>query len=133
MIYQNILLLATIGGATAWLIIRLILKRTRWTDTVVRGQEFHQAHATPISRFGGVALAAAFVLVALVASTSLPSDLEISPQNIAVVLGGLAMFLVGLLDDLRPVNAKLKFLAQIAIATTVTLGGELQFERWTNP
>ena len=136
MIYQNILLLATIGGATAWLIIRLILKRTRWTDTAVRGQEFHQAHATPISRFGGVALAAAFVvvaLVALVASTSLPSDLEISPQNIAVVLGGLAMFLVGLLDDLRPVNAKLKFLAQIAIATTVTLGGELQFERWTNP
>ena len=63
----------------------------------------------------------------------LPPGAEEGPQCLAVVLGSLAMFLLGLLDDLRPLKAKVKFLVQITIALVVCFGGELRFERFTNP
>lgn len=133
MTYLQTALLTLLGFAICWVLIQLILRRTLWSGSSVREQQFHQTHAAPVSRLGGVALAGSFIVVSGTVLFWLPPLAEEGAQHLAVVLGSLAMFLVGLLDDVRPLNAKLKFLAQITIALVVCYGGELRFERFTNP
>ena len=133
MTYLQTTLLTLLGFAVCWSLIQLILRRTMWAGSVVREQQFHQTHAAPVSRLGGVALAASLVAVSGAVLWWFPPREEDKLQHLAVVLGSLAIFLVGLLDDLRPLNAKLKFFAQITIALVVCYGGELRFERFTNP
>jgi UDP-GlcNAc:undecaprenyl-phosphate GlcNAc-1-phosphate transferase len=65
-------------------------------------------HRRPVPKFGGAAMAAAFLLSASAFG---------SGADLTLVLGAsAAMFLVGLIDDLRPVPARLKFAAQLAVA-----------------
>lgn len=133
MTYFETIALAILGFVISWLLIRLILKWTRWAGAPVLNQQFHQTHAAPISRLGGVAMAVALGVVAAAVLLWLPGHAEEGSQAITVLLGSLAMFSLGLLDDLCPLNAKVKFLAQIGIAVVVSFGGGLQFERFTNP
>lgn len=83
-------------------------------------------HTHPIPRCGGLALVLAFFLAAAVtAFADLPGSgrLISHSQMLAVCAGGLFIFLVGFIDDRRPLPAKLKFLAQIAAASICFFGG----------
>ena len=95
-----------------------------------RDKCFHQTNAQTVPRFGGIAIGAGFVAVLLTAiyanEATVPRDL------LAVVLGSLAMFGLGVLDDLRPIGAKFKLIGQIAIAYIVAHGGP-SVETVTNP
>ena len=133
MTYFETIALAILGFGSSWLLIRLILQWTKWSGSAVRSQQFHQTHAAPISRLGGVGLAVSLVVTSAAVFFLLPPRVQEGPQWLAVVVGSLAMFFLGLLDDLRPLNAKVKFLVQITIAIVVCFGGDLRFERITNP
>jgi UDP-GlcNAc:undecaprenyl-phosphate GlcNAc-1-phosphate transferase len=86
-----------------------------------RRDEFHHADQAPVSRLGGIGLAAAFASVAILSLTILGRPLTL---EIAGVVGvALAMFGLGLWDDLRVLGARRKLYGQVIIATAAYLLG----------
>ncbi|MBI4721413.1 MAG: undecaprenyl/decaprenyl-phosphate alpha-N-acetylglucosaminyl 1-phosphate transferase [Candidatus Stahlbacteria bacterium] len=63
-------------------------------------------HSTPTPLLGGAAIAASFCIVILL---SFHFSLELK----GVVMGGLLLFLVGLVDDIKPLPAYLRLIVQI--------------------
>jgi UDP-GlcNAc:undecaprenyl-phosphate GlcNAc-1-phosphate transferase len=83
-------------------------------------------HTHPIPRCGGLALVVSFFVAAGVARIpELPRyGRIIDPSHVWAVFGGGAfIFLVGLMDDRKPLPAKVKFLAQVAAASICYFGG----------
>ena len=96
------------------------------------GSDFHHTHTTPVSRLGGVALAAAFGLIAVVIFWWFPGDAEHTRTRLVIVFSSLAMFGLGLWDDLRPLGARKKLLGQILIAAAVCYCG-VRIEQFKPP
>ncbi|MEM6299050.1 MAG: MraY family glycosyltransferase [Bacteroidota bacterium] len=73
-----------------------------------------KVHTEKIPRFGGIAMFAGFILTILVSALS-----ELRPE-IQYFLGGVVIIaLIGIRDDLAPLEARWKFLGQIAAAIMV--------------
>jgi UDP-GlcNAc:undecaprenyl-phosphate GlcNAc-1-phosphate transferase len=119
-----------LGFAVCWALIPLIRRIAVPPPDAPHSQSFHHTHKGHVSRFGGVAMAAAFVVVALVASFF--ANTGKMQTDLVVVLSCLAMFALGLRDDIRPLGAKVKLLAQLVIAVGIYLCG-LQIEVLNNP
>jgi UDP-GlcNAc:undecaprenyl-phosphate GlcNAc-1-phosphate transferase len=120
------------GFVVAWVIIRLVLARSIWIGSLAGSRQFHQTHTNPIPRLGGVALATALVTVGALVSIGFENDDTGPSYRRVLLLGSLAMFGLGFLDDLRPVRARFKLAGQILIAATVHYGG-LSIEAFRNP
>lgn len=119
------------GFLVAWSLIPLIQIRTaRRGQSDKRG--FHHTHETPISRFGGIAIAAAFVAVIIAAGFTFSFEPLRAVFRWGVILGSLAMFGLGLRDDFKPLGAKVKLLGQVGIASAVYFSG-VQIEMFSNP
>jgi UDP-GlcNAc:undecaprenyl-phosphate/decaprenyl-phosphate GlcNAc-1-phosphate transferase len=91
-------------------------------------------HTTPVPRVGGVAifLSVALALGVLSAWRGVES-LRVDGGKLAIVLAGAAaIHLLGLVDDLRNIRARWKFVAQVGIALAVALAG-VQVERLSLP
>jgi len=82
-------------------------------------------HTQPIPRIGGVAIfLSVFIALAAVAAVFGMDDLALDGTKLLVVLtGGALTHFLGLWDDLRPMRARWKFLAQIVIALFVYAAG----------
>ena len=121
-----------LGFVVCWAVIGIILKRAARGANSARGRDFHHSHKTPIPRFGGVALATGFVMIALAIYLSLPlppgSDLALG----SVVFTSLAMFLLGFWDDIRPLDARFKLTSQIAIAS-IAYFSNIQIDLFKDP
>lgn len=97
-----------------------------------RAAQFHGTHAIAVPRIGGVALVASFLLVWASAAFLGPRfGLPMGDGPAAVPLSCVAMFALGFYDDLHPLRAKVKLLAQIGIALGAYAGG-IRVESWTN-
>ena len=84
----------------------------------------HKRHKRPVPVLGGVVLFAAVWITVGFTLIIFPSLLgTISDSLLYVFLGALIIFLVGLSDDLSPLPAWVKLLAQIAAGLTLYLGG----------
>ena len=126
---SSVVVCGLLGFLVTWGLIPVILQACRRAASQ-RDQCFHQTGKTSIPRFGGIALAAGFVAVAL--SAAYFSEEGASRESITVLLGAMAMFGLGVLDDLRPIGARMKLAGQVAIATVVALsGGSIEYV--TNP
>lgn len=114
--WLQILSCLALGFFTCWGVIGGILKWVGRGSNAALGRDFHHAHKTPVPRLGGVALAIAFILIAL--CIYFFNSLSAASTNTlgAIVFSSLAMFILGFWDDLRPLGAKFKLLGQIAIA-----------------
>lgn len=78
-------------------------------------------HKKPIPRIGGLAIFAGFVVATLVFC-------EMTPELIAIYFGGLIIVAVGIIDDVKPINAWLKLVAQIVVAfVAVSQGVVLEY------
>jgi UDP-GlcNAc:undecaprenyl-phosphate GlcNAc-1-phosphate transferase len=119
-----------IGFSVCWALIPLIRRIATPRPGEQESHSFHHTHKGHVPRFGGVALACAFLGVALLASFFATSAKF--QTDIVVVLSCLAMFALGVRDDVRPLGAKIKLLAQLGIATGIYLCG-LQIEVLNNP
>lgn len=90
-------------------------------------REARKVHTTPTPRIGGVAIVLSLLAVTVVAiffDRQLGHPFAEIRQSLWVLLGTSGfIFLVGLLDDLRPVPALVKLLAQLLAATAVCLLG----------
>ena len=102
-------------------VVREIARRARLLDPL----EERKVHASPVPRIGGVAIVLAVALASgLVVALFGGSTFEADGSRLAVVLAGaLAIHLVGLADDVRPMRARWKFVCQILIAVAVFAAG----------
>jgi UDP-GlcNAc:undecaprenyl-phosphate GlcNAc-1-phosphate transferase len=130
--YVTLAICVVLGFVTTQVLIPILRRRTPAASLVNGARTFHHTHKTPISRFGGVALAAAFVLVSLVGFIWFPVDAARTRTRVVIVVSSLAMFLLGFWDDVRPLGARRKLLGQVLIATAVCFGG-VQIETFQNP
>lgn len=73
-------------------------------------------HDHPIPRLGGLAIALAFLLTALL-------SVELDQQLQGIMLGGIVILVLGVLDDSLTLPALPKFFVQIAAATIVVAHG----------
>ena len=87
-----------------------------------RALDLHHAHKIEVPRLGGISLAVAFTILNLGLLLLSPDRVEIREAWILPVTS-LAMFGLGLWDDLRPLGAKWKLLGQILIASSVCISG----------
>ena len=77
-------------------------------------------HKNPIPRLGGLAIFAAFLVGYIFFGT-------ISTQMISILIGGFIIVLTGIVDDIKPISAKVKFLFQTLAAIVVVVYGHLYF------
>lgn len=130
MTVSSVVVCAVIGFLVSWGLIPVILNVCRRTGGANRDKCFHQTAKSPVPRLGGIAIAAGFAAVVLAAAYFSGDD--VSRELLTVVFGALAMFGLGILDDLHPIGARQKLVGQIAIAAVVALGGS-SIDMVTNP
>ena len=117
--YQRLILGSLVGAGVSVVVIMLILRMQKRMDLPRRAGEMHHTGGVQKSRLGGVALAVAFVLVVLLfkALTGWQSSPMIPCLCWKIMALALAMFGLGLWDDLVALGARRKLIGQVAIAT----------------
>lgn len=113
----TIAVIALTGALTSWVLVHLVLWFCRKNREAVRSGEFHhEATGEVVPRFGGVALAGTFVVAGLVYGLLQGWETLLRKDSITILVASLAMFAVGLLDDIKPLGARKKLLLQIIVA-----------------
>jgi len=84
-----------------------------------------KVHTRPIPRMGGLAIYAAFILAVL-------ASMHISREVLGLLVGGTVILIVGIIDDLKPLPAKVKLLGQI-VAASVLVMFDIRIDWLTNP
>jgi UDP-GlcNAc:undecaprenyl-phosphate GlcNAc-1-phosphate transferase len=122
-------LLVTFGLSLGGAVLVTLWARRRGTDwgIVDRPDGLRRRHDRPIPRVGGVAIFVAAAL-GLLAPAALASDPGLPEVFVGTALGALAlgaviMFLVGLVDDVRTLRARTKFVLELIVAAGVCGAG----------
>jgi UDP-GlcNAc:undecaprenyl-phosphate GlcNAc-1-phosphate transferase len=108
-----------IGAGIVSLLVPLVLKECARGRISDRRADLHHTHKRPVPRLGGLALAAAFVCIETFIALASPARGHETPERSIILLSCLAMFGLGLWDDLRGLGAKKKLAGQVLIALTV--------------
>lgn len=87
-------------------------------------------HKRPIPRLGGLAIIFGFMISAL---TFLSFFGQLTKGIMSIMIGAMIIAAMGIVDDVKALDAKPKFLIQIAAALIVVLWGEVRIEIFTNP
>lgn len=96
---------------TVYLALQIELGRARGEHA-----ERHHTHTGIVPRTGGLGIVVGFTLTYLLCFFYLDDRDNQSLIHYSVFAGGVAAFLLGFIDDIRPLGAKVKLLAQIIIA-----------------
>jgi UDP-GlcNAc:undecaprenyl-phosphate GlcNAc-1-phosphate transferase len=115
------LVVAACSSAALTFVVREFARRAGLVDPCSE----RKVHVHPVPRIGGVAIVLA-VAVTMTAITALFGQdvIAANGRGMATVIGGaLAVHIVGLIDDVRPMRARWKFLAQVVIACAVYAAG----------
>lgn len=84
-----------------------------------------KVHKHPIPRMGGLAIYAGFMVATLI-------SMHMSLEIIGILVGGTVILIVGIIDDMIQLQAKVKLAGQIVAAAILVLFG-VQIEWLTNP
>ena len=84
-------------------------------------------HKKPIPRLGGLAIIFGFTVAILCVGNGITRPI------IATLTGAFIIAVMGVIDDCKDLNAKLKFLIQIIAAIIVIYGGNVRINVFTNP
>jgi UDP-GlcNAc:undecaprenyl-phosphate/decaprenyl-phosphate GlcNAc-1-phosphate transferase len=127
----TLLLFAVAGAVISSLAISLIqrLPISPMRDGMA---QFHHIHPSEKSRLGGLAIAAALLVLTICSALFFTFDEAQGRTGRVVCICAGAMFLLGFWDDLKPLGARKKLLGQIAIAFSAWCGG-IQIETFKNP
>ncbi len=111
-----------LGMATVFLLVPAILSYCRRLTLTHRAGDLHHTHKAPVPRLGGIALAASFGIIQVLIGLFFQDKTD--PHDRLVLLGSsIAMFGLGLWDDLKPLGARKKLLGQLLIASSVCFLG----------
>ena len=117
------------GGMLCAAFVLFFLKKLNWNIGLDTPDGVRKSHTHSISRLGGVWIFLSVSICTLVTSLLLPEFID---KWWPVLLCNVLIFALGLLDDLRPLGAKIKLIGQILIAVVAYNLG-LGIERVTNP
>lgn len=79
-----------------------------------------KVHHHPIPRLGGLAVFFSFLLGYMLYARS-------SIQMLSILIGGFIIIVMGMVDDIKPIRARYKFLMQIVAASVVAIYGQMLF------
>lgn len=122
------LVFAALGLVVTLAVIPLVISRI--APLIAARREMHQTHKAPVPRLGGIALVLAFVVVTL--ASFLVEGWRPGGARFALGVTSLAMFALGLWDDIAALGARKKLLAQLLIAILAFYLG-LKVETFKNP
>lgn len=77
-----------------------------------------KVHEKPMPRIGGLAIYASFITGYMLFG-------NITTQMISILIGGFVIIITGIMDDIKPMSAKNKFLAQLLAAAIVVFYGKI--------
>ena len=104
-----------LGCLSSWLVIHLCL-----LGGIGQGgdpdPQHHHTHTGVIPRIGGLGIILGFALTYLLCFIFLDTEDNKSLIHYGIFAGAAAAFMLGFIDDFRPLGAKVKLLAQIIIA-----------------
>lgn len=89
-------------------------------------KDSRRMHKTPIPRLGGLAIVFGFMVAICCFG-------EMTREFAATLTGAAIIFVMGIVDDCKNLNAKLKFVIQIIAALVVIIGGNVRITVFTNP
>jgi UDP-GlcNAc:undecaprenyl-phosphate/decaprenyl-phosphate GlcNAc-1-phosphate transferase len=131
MIYYVMLAFACGGGLITWLTIPIIQRHCNFLNREEPSQ-FHHTHKSQRSRLGGLAMVVSFLVIAVAAGYFFPGDAAQAHTRWVIVGTTAAMFLLGFLDDIKPLGARKKLTGQILIALMAWCQG-IHVENFKNP
>ncbi len=108
-----------LGLGITFLVIPAILRFCSVTQIGRSRMDWHHTGKGAVPRFGGLALAVAFIGLELLIAVLYPAERAATPGRNGIVICSLAMFGLGFWDDIQPIGAKKKLLLQILIALAV--------------
>jgi UDP-GlcNAc:undecaprenyl-phosphate/decaprenyl-phosphate GlcNAc-1-phosphate transferase len=108
-----------LGLGIAFLVIPAILRACSRMQVGRSRMDWHHTNQGTVPRYGGLALATAFVAIEALIAVLYPNERAATPGRNGIVLCSLAMFALGFWDDISPIGAKKKLLIQILIASAV--------------
>jgi UDP-GlcNAc:undecaprenyl-phosphate GlcNAc-1-phosphate transferase len=115
MIWTLLLLFLIAGTITSWCSIFYLIN-SKWSSIFHAEDQPHHTHTEQISRVGGVGIIIGFFVSYVLFFILFDSKDNRSLMHFSIFFGAFACFALGLIDDLRPIDAKLKFIIQILIA-----------------
>ena len=83
-------------------------------------------HKSPIPRLGGLAIIFGFIVSMICFGT-------MTRGVISILIGALIIAIMGIVDDIKALDAKPKFFIQILAAAVVIIGGDMKIQAFTNP
>lgn len=107
---EKILIVAAIGFSVSAVTTPLSIKIARRFDIIDKPRDGRRIHDRPIPRFGGMG-----IFLGSMAAMIIPAGM--SEKIMTAMIGGVLMYLLGVLDDLKDLRPGLKFTGQIAIAS----------------
>ena len=124
------LVFGLLGFGVAFIITQWVIG---WlAPRIAHRHEFHQTHTATVPRFGGVALAVAFVVSLSLGLIWLPNATASISTRLTLAGSALAMFGLGLWDDISPLGARKKLIGQILISLVAFAVG-LKIDSFKNP
>ena len=90
-------------------------------------KEKRRVHKRPTPRIGGLAIIFGFIVAVLCFNESWSKEL------IAILIGAGILGVLGVIDDCKELDAKIKFVVQIAAALVVVLYGDIRISVISNP
>ena len=115
MVWTLLLLFLIAGTVCSWASI-LYLINCKWCGLFHAEEQPHHTHAGKISRVGGVGIMIGFFISYSLFFILFDNRDNQSLMHFSIFFGAFACFALGLVDDLKSIDAKLKFIAQIFIA-----------------
>ena len=108
--------------ATTPLVRRLAIK----IGAIDIPRDKRRMHKKPTPRIGGLAIVFGFLVATLCFA-------DMSRQLVGTLCGAAIIIAMGVVDDCRALDAKLKFVIQIAAALVVVYVGDIKIDVFTNP
>lgn len=129
---MTLYLLLGVSGAALALVLTPVIGRGATVLGLVDAPGGRKVHAGSVPRLGGVAVVAAATLSVTLVYAFLPGSRETGAWTVMqpFVTGGLLIFLVGIVDDVRGLGPVPKLVAEFAAAAAVMASG-LLIERVT--
>ena len=116
---HNVFIIVLVTLLTSFLLVPIIKKVAIHIGAMDEPNE-RKIHKVPMPRLGGLAIYLAFLLGYIIYG-------EVSSQMLSILIGGNLLILLGIIDDIKSVPARYKFLVQIIAAAIVVLYGNLSF------
>jgi len=114
---HNIFIIVAVTFLTSLVLVPLVKKIAIHVNALDIPNE-RKVHKVPMPRMGGLAIFGAFLLgYMLFARTSI--------QMLSILIGGFVIVLMGIIDDIKPLRARTKFITQLIASCIVVFYGNI--------